>query len=626
MRPTSAFRILVAASTLAASAILATRADAADGVTEAIAETVRQFRTVQNQDGSYGAGPDSVLATARVLQALGGCSEQYTVQDGPFVRAAVEALVKRQNADGSFGAAPADLVATTSEVVLALASAAPRSENEARDKAVQFLKRAPSPPEVASLALAASGAAPAATPAKLGADQITAAVDAALAARAGSGVERRAAELLGRAGADAPADAVQKLAAAVRERQVASIRPLAPENVLDAANRMLALIDLAKLTPRAAPKVATGVAAAPRALPKDDAEAKSRIEEALAFLAKNQRDGQFGISGTPDPGISALALSAVQNVTRAYGLPMPEYVKPGLAWLASLQKADGGIYDKGLKIYVTSIAVEALVASDDPAHAEVVKKAVEFLKQSQLDEGEGYSAESDPYYGGFGYGSSEKPDLSNTQIAIDALHDAGVPASDPSFQKAIEFLQRCQNRAESGAPPVPRKDGTTLVPGNDGGAIYRPGDGSKAGTEPVGPASDGKVIARSYGSMTYALLKSYLFAGLDPNDPRVAAAVGWIQKNFTLDENPGFPHEKNLQYQGLFYYYLSLARALKAFGQDSLTDAGGKAHAWKQELRAQLFSMQQADGSWSNLRHSRWMEDMPELVTAYALLTLAETK
>ena len=70
----------------------------------------------------------------------------------------------------------------------------------------------------------------------------------------------------------------------------------------------------------------------------------------------------------------------------------------------------------------------------------------------------------------------------------------------------------------------------------------------------------------------------------------------------------------------------SLARALKAFGQDSLTDAGGKAHAWKQELRAQLFSMQQADGSWSNLRHSRWTEDMPELVTAYALLTLAETK
>ncbi len=613
----------LAAALLAAATILQS-ARAADPVVEAISETVRQFRMTQNQDGTYGKPEHALLATARVLQGLGGCAEQYTVRDGPFVRAAVETLLKHQNEDGSFGDDPEVRNLLTPEVVLALVVAAPQLEDEARAKAVAFIAKCAMQTEAMDRALVAAGAKAAPTSAKPEPAAITAAVDAALAKGATGDAERAAARMLAMMGpGHAPQESVARLSAGLRERQVAVVRPLAQEHVLAAADRLLALIDLAKLIPAAPAKpAATKEAPAPRALPANDDEAKTRIEEALAFLEKNQQNGRFGIGGTPDPGVTALALSAVQRATKAFELPMPGYVAPGLEWLRSLQKPDGGIYDKGLKIYVTSIAVEALVASDDAENAEVVKKAVDFLKQSQLDEGEGYSAEEDPYYGGFGYGSSEKPDLSNTQIAIDALKSAGVPSSDPAFKKAIEFLQRCQNRTETGAPPVPKKDGTTIVPGTDGGAVYRPGD-SKAGTDPAG---DGKVVARSYGSMTYALLKSYLFAGLDPADPRVSAAVDWIQKHFTLAENPGFPREKNLNYQGLFYYYLSLSRALAAYGQDELVDAGGKKHDWKSELRARLFGMQQRDGSWSNTMHSRWMEDMPELVTSYALLALVEAK
>ena len=39
--------------------------------------------------------------------------------------------------------------------------------------------------------------------------------------------------------------------------------------------------------------------------------------------------------------------------------------------------------------------------------------------------------------------------------------------------------------------------------------------------------------------MTYAGLKSMIYAGVKHDDPRVKAAYEWIQKHYTLDENPG---------------------------------------------------------------------------------------
>ena len=48
--------------------------------------------------------------------------------------------------------------------------------------------------------------------------------------------------------------------------------------------------------------------------------------------------------------------------------------------------------------------------------------------------------------------------------------------------------------------------------------------------------------------MTYAGLKTFLFAGEGKEDPRVKAAIGWIKRHYTLDENP---RQKDA---GLFYY------------------------------------------------------------------------
>ena len=48
-------------------------------------------------------------------------------------------------------------------------------------------------------------------------------------------------------------------------------------------------------------------------------------------------------------------------------------------------------------------------------------------------------------YGGAGYDSKSRPDLSNTQFFLDALKAAGVPKDDPALKKALIFVSRCEN-------------------------------------------------------------------------------------------------------------------------------------------------------------------------------------
>jgi squalene-hopene/tetraprenyl-beta-curcumene cyclase len=116
--------------------------------------------------------------------------------------------------------------------------------------------------------------------------------------------------------------------------------------------------------------------------------------------------------------------------------------------------------------------------------------------------------------------------------------------------------------------------------------------------------------------MTYAGLKSMIYAGLSTDDPRVAAATEWARQHYTLEENPG------LDQQGLFYYFHTFAKSLSVAGFDTFADSDGVEHDWRQELADRLFVLQQEDGSWLNPT-DRWYEGDPNLVTAYALLALS---
>jgi squalene-hopene/tetraprenyl-beta-curcumene cyclase len=229
------------------------------------------------------------------------------------------------------------------------------------------------------------------------------------------------------------------------------------------------------------------------------------------------------------------------------------------------------------------------------------------VRGAQWDEGEGQS-KADPNYGGAGYGRSKRPDLSNTSFLLDALKSAGAGPDDEAVQKALVFVSRCQNlESEFNTTPFAAKV-------NDGGFYYTPAAG---GSSPAGGTPETGL--RSYGSMTYAGFKSLIYAGLGPDDPRVKAALEWLKKHYTLAENPGMGPA------GLYYYYQALAKALAAAEIDKFVDAEGKKHDWRAELVAELAKRQKPEGSWAN-ENSRWMEGNPNLVTAYCLLALTQTR
>jgi squalene-hopene/tetraprenyl-beta-curcumene cyclase len=233
----------------------------------------------------------------------------------------------------------------------------------------------------------------------------------------------------------------------------------------------------------------------------------------------------------------------------------------------------------------------------------VLDNAGKFIKELQWDAGE-ETDPNDPAYGGAGYGKHGRPDMSNTQYLLDALHELGDGDNIEAIQRALVFVSRAQNL------DVGTNDTKFASLNPDGGFYYTPaaGGSSQAGTNPNGGL-------RSYGSMTYAGLKSMLYAGVNKDDARVKAAVAWLSQHYGLKENPG------MGAAGLYYYYHTFAKALDALGSKQVEDGAGKKHEWRSELVSELAGRQRKDGSWFN-KHDRWYESDPKLVTGYALLTL----
>ncbi|MBS0266608.1 MAG: hypothetical protein JSS02_32050, partial [Planctomycetes bacterium] len=93
------------------------------------------------------------------------------------------------------------------------------------------------------------------------------------------------------------------------------------------------------------------------------------------------------------------------------------------------------------------------------------------------------------------------------------------------------------------------------------------------------------------------------------------SATQWIRTQYTLDEHPGMAQG------GLYYYYHTFAKCLDALNSPRFVDAKGVEHDWRSELAEHLLKRQKDNGSWVN-SEKRWMEGDPNLVTAYALLTL----
>jgi len=360
------------------------------------------------------------------------------------------------------------------------------------------------------------------------------------------------------------------------------------------------------------------------AQPSLESRINQLADRGIEFLRTRGQSDDGAFSGETGAAVTGLCVRAILE-HRPAAITADPVVKKALAYIETKIQPDGGVYRIGSRHrnYETSAAVIGLVAANraageaggggNPKYDSILRRAEMFLKEIQWDEGEGVTP-ADTTYGGAGYGSKSRPDLSNTSFLVEALHELGNGPEDEAIQKALKFISRTQNLA----PPEGTTAGNDTVHGDkigDGGFYYTP---AAEGESKAGEEANGGL--RSYGSMTYAGLKSMIYAGLTPEDPRVEAALGFIRDNYSLETNPG------MGAQGLFYYYHTFAKALDVAGIEVVDAKGGTVHDWREELVTTLEATQQDDGSWVNRESGRWMEGDRQLVTAYTLLALAHAR
>ena len=435
-------------------------------------------------------------------------------------------------------------------------------------------------------------------------------------------------------------------------------------------------VDPSKITTQSLPRlpspiaqplrVMTRIARASEAVPMSREQfdaAKAAIDRGLAYLRTSQRPSgawmeKEAVQPTDQPRASSASLAVTAMGAKAFVQAQPDDPagKRALGFVAAKVR-DGGfdaLAEGGVGTYTTSAILSALAVSEDQRYSDEIRSALTWLRTTQWDQSEGIQPTQD-WFGGAGYGRNKRPDLSNTQFMLDALHDAGVSPDDPAVQKALAFVGRAQNLpstndaswARNGArtpltppTPAPAEGGATVdatkasAPTGpaatfaDGGFIYTPANGGESfASDKAGEGRTGEKMPpgsrslRSYGSMTYAGFKSLLYAGLSRDDERVKAAFDWLCQHYTFDQNPGLGQE------GLYYYYHAMSRALLAAQQPEIparaADGTMTNRNWRDDLVTALVKRQRSDGSWIN-GADRWEESHPDLVTIYAILALEE--
>ena len=301
-------------------------------------------------------------------------------------------------------------------------------------------------------------------------------------------------------------------------------------------------------------------------------------------------------------GMAVLALIS-QWEPQVFNDPMEddEHIRRGINYLLANQQGDGTW--GGNQNYQVSAAIWGLAAlfeklppgspSIGPVQA-AVDAAKSWLVASQWDESclWGSVNPSDYfYYGGFGYGSHSRPDLSNSQFALVALKAAHLDPLSDTWGKAILYVENCQYKYHG-----------------DGGMWYTP-------DYPVWGSG-------STGSMTGAGVWAYRLCGVPAGDSRVQNALGWLSSNYTYTQNaagdPGCSH---------YYYLWSAAKSflvcdikdeigglIPVDPEDTLAFYPG----WYHDFSKYLVAQQQADGHWN----TGSCNGGPIIDTEYALFVL----
>ena len=247
------------------------------------------------------------------------------------------------------------------------------------------------------------------------------------------------------------------------------------------------------------------------ALAADDVAQRRRLDskrpgswssEVIAFLRPRQ-DAKGGWSTQREPGVTALVVTALLRSGQV--APGEPVVTKALAYLEGFISPKGGLSEAPHANYSTSIALLAFrEANTKGRYDRTIKAGQEFLKIDAMGRVAKARPATTPSTAGPAMAARtagptcRTPPSSSTPCAR-----PGLPADDPNLQKAIVFVSRCQNlKSEFNDQPWSSRS-TTAV------SSTRPPTAGRAW-----PAKTPDGGLRSYASMTYAGLKSMIYAGL----------------------------------------------------------------------------------------------------------------
>ena len=268
--------------------------------------------------------------------------------------------------------------------------------------------------------------------------------------------------------------------------------------------------------------------------------------------------------------------------------------------------------------YATSYALRVLIEHNDPADKELIRRMEGYLHAQQFDEDRGIPSHH-PAYGSWGFGeinlspgTTGHVDISHTRKVLEALLESGIRDSI-AFVHASEFLGLLQNTQVQNSVQIPIVNRTAEIP-FDGGFYITPviPTANKGGWEK--DISNGFTY-RSYATATCDGILALLATGASEDDPRVVAALQWLERHSELDYPEGIPENHPGQWRNAMVLYHLWVRSEVYHHLDQPGN-------WKEEIPKVLnrFSYQQR--GFSNPLGAANKEDDPLLATAMAVMTM----
>jgi len=380
--------------------------------------------------------------------------------------------------------------------------------------------------------------------------------------------------------------------------------------------------------------LSTGAAAHQPGRPQSRVEKiDAALQAASGFLLSAQSaDGSWksDIYGQFKQGdaLTPLVLVTLANLPDCPQRPLA--IEKGIRFLQQFVGDDGKIRetDSGITypVYTAAGAILALTAQDSAESQKDCRAWLKYLRDQQLAEPLGWQP-SDAQYGGWSYAKQPtrkppldqplsplaEPNLSATLFALEALRASAAATDGPAIQKAIQFVERCQNYSADADAADSRFD--------DGGFFFIQDDAIRNKAGQAGVDGHGNRRYSSYGSATADGVRALLLCGLPPGNPRVQAALEWLKAHFAAAEHPGeYARDRQASREAVYFYYCcSFAKTMRAA---AASGPSSPSEDWAESLADELLNRQRADGAWINsVMDVR--EDDPTVATCFAATALS---